>query len=62
VLVLRYRDDLPTAEVAAILGCSAGTVKSTASRGAARLAGILARDRSPAGQPGIPPQGRGNNR
>ena len=58
VLVLRYWDDLPTAEVAAILGCSAGTVKSTASRGAARLAGILARDRSPAGQPGIPPQGR----
>lgn len=62
VLVLRYWDDLPISEVAAILGCSAGTVKSTASRGAARLAGILARDRSPAGRPGIPPQGRENNR
>jgi RNA polymerase sigma-70 factor (sigma-E family) len=38
VLVLRYWADLPVAEVAGILGCSEGTVKSTASRGAARLA------------------------
>jgi RNA polymerase sigma-70 factor (sigma-E family) len=37
VIVLRYWDDLPEAEVATILGCSAGTVKSTASRGLARL-------------------------
>lgn len=37
VIVLRYWDDLPEAEVAAILGCSVGTVKSTASRGLARL-------------------------
>jgi RNA polymerase sigma-70 factor (sigma-E family) len=37
VIVLRYWDDLPEAEVAAILGCSPGTVKSTASRGLARL-------------------------
>ncbi len=37
VIVLRYWEDLPEAEVAAILGCSAGTVKSTASRGLARL-------------------------
>lgn len=28
---------LPEAEVAVVLGCSAGTVKSTASRGLARL-------------------------
>ena len=35
--MLRYWEDLPEAEVAAILGCSAGTVKSTASRGLARL-------------------------
>jgi RNA polymerase sigma-70 factor (sigma-E family) len=41
VLVLRYWADLPVAEVAEILGCSAGTVKSTASRGAARLARVL---------------------
>ena len=37
VLVLRYFLDLPESEVAAALGCSLGTVKSTASRGLARL-------------------------
>jgi RNA polymerase sigma-70 factor (sigma-E family) len=47
VLVLRYWEDLPMAEVAQILGCSAGTVKSAASRGAARLAVVLS-DRAPA--------------
>jgi len=41
VLVLRYWADLPVAEVADVLGCSAGTVTSTASRAAARLAEIL---------------------
>ena len=41
VLVLRYFDDLPEAEVARALGCSVGTVKSAASRGLATL-----RDRS----------------
>jgi RNA polymerase sigma-70 factor (sigma-E family) len=33
VLVLRYCEDLPEAEVARILGCSAGTVKTHAHRG-----------------------------
>jgi len=37
VLVLRYFLDLPEAEVAAAMQCSLGTVKSTASRGLARL-------------------------
>jgi RNA polymerase sigma-70 factor (sigma-E family) len=37
VLVLRYFLDLPEAEIAAALQCSLGTVKSTASRGLARL-------------------------
>jgi RNA polymerase sigma-70 factor (sigma-E family) len=37
VLVLRYWADLSEAEIAATLGCSAGTVKSQASRGLARL-------------------------
>jgi RNA polymerase sigma-70 factor (sigma-E family) len=37
VLVLRYFDDLPEAEVARALGCSVGTVKSAASRGLATL-------------------------
>jgi RNA polymerase sigma-70 factor (sigma-E family) len=37
VLVLRYFDDLPEADVAAILGCTVGTVRSQASRGLAKL-------------------------
>lgn len=37
VLVLRYFCDLPEAQIADALGCSAGTVKSQASRGLARL-------------------------
>ena len=41
VLVLRYFLDLPEAEVAAALDCSLGTVKSSASRGLARLAEAL---------------------
>ena len=36
-LVLRYFEDLPDAEVAQIMGCSTGTVKSHISRGLARL-------------------------
>ncbi|MGH3283619.1 MAG: SigE family RNA polymerase sigma factor [Streptosporangiaceae bacterium] len=46
-LVLRYWADLPVAEVADMLGCSEGTVKSTASRAAARLAEILAHSAPP---------------
>jgi RNA polymerase sigma factor (sigma-70 family) len=37
VLGLRYFLDLSEAEVAAVLGCSAGNVKSTASRALSRL-------------------------
>ena len=37
VLVLRYYDDRSEAEIARILGISAGSVKSNASRGLARL-------------------------
>ncbi len=37
VLVLRYYEDLTEAEVARLLGCRPGTVKSRASRGMARL-------------------------
>lgn len=39
VLVLRYFDDLPEAEVAAALGCTVGTVRSQTSRGLAKLRG-----------------------
>ena len=37
VVVLRYWEDLPEAEVADLLGCSVGTVKSQASRALAKL-------------------------
>ena len=40
VLVLRYLEDLPEADVAEALGCSVGTVKSTASRALERLRGL----------------------
>ncbi|MDO5676845.1 MAG: SigE family RNA polymerase sigma factor [Propionibacteriaceae bacterium] len=36
-VVLRYYHDLPEVEVAQLLGCSVGTVKSTCSRALARL-------------------------
>lgn len=42
VLVLRYWEELSEAEAAAVLGCSVGTVKSTASRGLARLREVSA--------------------
>ena len=46
VLVLRYFDDCSEAEIAEALGCSAGTVKSRASRGlsALRATGLLAEE------------------
>jgi RNA polymerase sigma-70 factor (sigma-E family) len=37
VLVLRYYEDLPEADIAAVLGCRPGTVKSLASRALTRL-------------------------
>jgi RNA polymerase sigma-70 factor (sigma-E family) len=42
VLVLRYWEELSEAEAAAVLGCSVGTVKSTASRGLTRLREVTA--------------------
>ena len=43
VLVLRYFEDWPESQIAAVLGCSPGTVKSRAARGirALRRAGLL---------------------
>ena len=41
VLVLRYFEDLSEAQVADLLGCSTGTVKSSASRGTRRLRELL---------------------
>jgi RNA polymerase sigma-70 factor (sigma-E family) len=41
ILVLRYLDDMSEADVASTLGVAAGTVKSQASRGVARLRVLL---------------------
>jgi Sigma-70, region 4 len=41
VLVLRYCEDLPEAEVAALLGCAVGTVKTYAHRGLRALRDLL---------------------
>jgi RNA polymerase sigma-70 factor (sigma-E family) len=48
VLVLRYWVDLSEARTAELLGCSAGSVKSQASRGLDRLRSVL--------RPGLPAQ------
>jgi RNA polymerase sigma factor (sigma-70 family) len=37
VLVLRFYEDLPDDEIAAVLGCAASTVRSNAARGLASL-------------------------
>ena len=43
-VVLRYWDDLSDTEIAATLGCSAGTVKSQLARARASLARVLEED------------------
>ena len=43
-MVLRYLDDRSEAEVAALLGCSVGSVKKHASRAAAALRAALTVD------------------
>jgi RNA polymerase sigma-70 factor (sigma-E family) len=45
VTVLRYYDDLTEAEIAAVMGTSAGTVKSQAARALRRLEALLAEQR-----------------
>lgn len=44
VVVLRFYEDLPEAQIAAILGCATGTVKSSLHRAFARLRKDLPRD------------------
>ena len=43
VLVLRYYEDLPEAEIARVLDVSPGTVKSQAAKGLARLRAVVVR-------------------
>ena len=44
VVVLRHYEDLSEAQVAALLGCSVGTVKSQSAKGIDRLRRVLAGD------------------
>jgi RNA polymerase sigma-70 factor (sigma-E family) len=58
VLVLRYFEDLSEAQVAEVLGCSVGTVKSTSSRGLERLRQALSSTLPPNGHLDAPPLAR----
>jgi RNA polymerase sigma-70 factor (sigma-E family) len=53
-LVLRYFEDLSEAEVADVMGCSIGTVKSTTSRGLDRLREEMERSNGPQSDPRSP--------
>jgi RNA polymerase sigma-70 factor (sigma-E family) len=57
VLVLRYYLDLPENEIAAVLDCPPGTVKSSASRGLQRLRATLEGSSAEAAEP-KPPNAR----
>ena len=46
-VVLRYFEDLPESEIAEILGCSVGTVKSQLSKARAKLEPVLATELPP---------------
>lgn len=64
VLVLRYFEQLSEAETAEVLGCSVGTVKSTASRALQRLRAGIGQDgelRLPVGAT-VPTHGEGTPR
>jgi RNA polymerase sigma-70 factor (sigma-E family) len=51
VLVLRYFEDLPETEVARLLGCSVGSVKTHTHRGLRALRAVLGPDLHPAAAP-----------
>lgn len=58
VVVLRYWADLSVDQVAAILGCSTGNVKSQSARALSKLRPVLDDIMTESGSPGHPPEER----
>ena len=56
--VLRYFEDLTEAEVASVMGCAVGTVKSQIARGLTKLRGDFQADRADRARQADQPEGR----
>jgi RNA polymerase sigma-70 factor (sigma-E family) len=56
VVVLRYWEDLSVGQVADMLGCSTGNVKSLSARALAKLRAVLGEALAESGPPGRPPE------
>lgn len=57
VLVLRYYEDLDETEIARLMGCSRGSVKTHASRGLSSLRGLFADEMPAASRPAVDQEG-----
>jgi RNA polymerase sigma-70 factor (sigma-E family) len=62
VVVLRYWADLSVEQVADVLGCSPGNVKSLSARGLDKLRAVLGEVMAESGSPGRPPGERHQSR
>jgi len=58
VVVLRYWEDLSIEQVADLLGCSPGNVKSQSARSLSKLRAVLGNAAAEYGPPGQPPSAR----
>ena len=58
IVVLRYWADLSADQVAAVLGCSPGAVKSQSARALDKLRGVLGDGTTESGAHGRPPEAR----